>query len=76
MGYDGDVLFTEHHEAHVASSFYPSPFDVAAILTIDGVGEWATGSYGFGKGKDITVLKALHFPDSVGLLYSTLTYFT
>ncbi len=76
IGYEGDVLFTEHHEAHAASAFYPSPFDEAAILTIDGVGEWATGSYGFGKNKDITLLKELHFPDSVGMLYSAFTYFT
>jgi carbamoyltransferase len=75
-GYEGDVLFTEHHEAHAASSFYPSPFDEAAILTIDGVGEWATASYGFGKEKDITLIKELHFPDSLGLLYSSFTYFT
>ena len=75
-GYEGDVLFTEHHEAHAASAFYPSPFDEAAILTVDGVGEWATASYGFGKGKDITLLKELHFPDSLGLLYSAFTYFT
>jgi carbamoyltransferase len=76
IGYEGDVLFTEHHEAHAASAFYPSPFNEAAILTIDGVGEWATGSYGFGKNKDITLLKELHFPDSVGMLYSAFTYFT
>jgi len=76
IGYDGDVLFTEHHEAHAASAFYPSPFNEAAILTIDGVGEWATSSYGFGKGRDITLLKELHFPDSLGLLYSAFTYFT
>jgi carbamoyltransferase len=75
-GYEGDVLFTEHHEAHAASAFYPSPFDDAAILTIDGVGEWATASYGFGKGKDITLIKELHFPDSLGLVYSAFTYFT
>jgi len=75
-GYEGDVLFTEHHEAHAASAFYPSPFDEAAILTVDGVGEWATASYGFGKGKDITLMKELHFPDSLGLLYSAFTYFT
>ncbi|MBW2118823.1 MAG: carbamoyltransferase [Deltaproteobacteria bacterium] len=75
-GYEGDVLFTEHHEAHAASAFYPSPFDEAAILTLDGVGEWATASYGFGKGKDITLIKELHFPDSLGLLYSAFTYFT
>ncbi len=76
IGYEGDVLFTEHHEAHAASAFYPSPFDEAAILTIDGVGEWATGSYGFGRGNEITLLKELHFPDSLGLLYSAFTYFT
>ena len=75
-GYEGDVLYTEHHEAHAASAFYPSPFHEAAVLTIDGVGEWATASYGFGKGKDLTLLKELHFPDSLGLLYSAFTYFT
>jgi carbamoyltransferase len=76
IGYEGEVLFTEHHESHAASAFYPCPFDEAAILTVDGVGEWATASYGFGKGKDITLLKELHFPDSLGLLYSAFTYFT
>jgi len=76
IGYEGDVLFTEHHEAHVASAFYPSPFEEAAILTVDGVGEWATASYGFGQGNEITLLKELHFPDSLGLLYSAFTYFT
>jgi len=75
-GYKGDVLFTEHHEAHAASAFYPSPFDEAAILTMDGVGEWATASYGIGRGKDLALLKELHFPDSLGLLYSAFTYFT
>jgi carbamoyltransferase len=75
-GYEGDVLYTEHHEAHAASAFYPAPFNEAAILTMDGVGEWATASYGFGEGKDITLLKELHFPDSIGLLYSAFTYFT
>jgi carbamoyltransferase len=75
-GYEGEVLFTEHHESHAASAFYPSPFDQAAILTIDGVGEWATASYGLGSGKDIEILKELHFPDSLGLLYSAFTYFT
>ena len=64
-GYEGDVLYTEHHEAHAASAFYPSPFQEAAFLTIDGVGEWATASYGFGKDKDLTLLKELHFPDSL-----------
>jgi len=76
IGYDGDVLFTEHHEAHAASAFYPSPYEEAAILTIDGVGEWATASYGTGRGREIHLMKELHFPDSLGLLYSAFTYFT
>ncbi|MHA2231125.1 MAG: carbamoyltransferase family protein [Candidatus Hodarchaeales archaeon] len=76
IGYEGDVLFTEHHEAHVGSAFYPSPFEEAAILTMDGVGEWATASYGFGEGNEIHIIKELHFPDSLGLLYSAFTYFT
>jgi carbamoyltransferase len=76
IGYEGDVLFTEHHEAHAASAFYPSPFEEAAILTIDGVGEWATASYGVGKGGEISLIKDLRFPDSLGLLYSAFTYFT
>lgn len=75
-GYKGPVLFTEHHEAHAASAFYPSPFDEAAILTVDGVGEWATASYGYGKGNSLCILKELHFPNSLGLLYSAFTYFT
>jgi len=76
IGYDQEVLFTEHHEAHAASSFYPSPFPEAAILTVDGVGEWATASYGTGNGNGIHLLKELHFPDSLGLLFSAFTYFT
>ena len=76
IGYVREVLFTEHHESHAASAFYPCPFKEAAILTMDGVGEWATASYGFGKGNEITLLKELHFPDSLGLLYSAFTYFT
>ncbi len=76
IGYTGTVLYTEHHESHAASAFYPSPFEEAAILTVDGVGEWATASYGVGRGKDISLLAELHFPDSVGLLYSAFTYFT
>ena len=75
IGYEGDVLFTEHHEAHAASAFYPSPFEETAILTIDGVGEWATASYGVGKGSEINLMKELQFPDSLGLLYSAFTYF-
>lgn len=76
IGYNGDVLFTEHHESHAASAFYPSPFEEAAILTIDAVGEWATASYGFGKGRELNLIKELHFPDSLGLLYAAFTYFT
>ena len=76
IGYEGEVLFTEHHEAHAASAFYPSPYDEAAILTVDGVGEWATASYGYGKGREIALLEELQFPDSLGLLYSAFTYFT
>jgi len=76
LGYDGLLLFTEHHEAHAASAFYPSPFAHAAILTMDGVGEWATTSYGCGEGNRITLLGELHFPHSPGLLYSAFTYFT
>lgn len=75
-GYKNEILFTEHHEAHQSSAFYPSPFNEAAILTVDGVGEWATASYGIGEGKDLTILKELHFPDSLGLLYSAFTFFT
>ena len=73
LKYNGDVLFIEHHLAHAASSFLVSPFEEAAILTIDGVGEWATASYGYGKGNEITLLKELRFPHSIGLLYSTVT---
>ncbi|MDD5618073.1 MAG: carbamoyltransferase [Candidatus Omnitrophica bacterium] len=75
-GYNGPVIFTEHHESHAASAFYPSPFKEAAILTMDGVGEWATASIGIGKDNEITLLKELHFPHSLGLLYSAFTYFT
>jgi carbamoyltransferase len=69
------LLFPEHHLSHAASAFYSSPFEDAAILTIDGVGEWATASICHGKGKDITILKELKFPHSLGLLYSAFTYF-
>ena len=69
------LLFPEHHLSHAASAFYPSPFGEAAILTIDGVGEWATASISHGKGNSITNIKELHFPHSVGLLYSAFTYF-
>jgi carbamoyltransferase len=70
------ILFPEHHLSHAASAFYPSPFEEAAILTIDGVGEWATTAIGQGQGKDITIHKELRFPHSVGLLYSAFTYYT
>jgi len=69
------LLFSEHHLSHAASAFYPSPYEEAAILTVDGVGEWATTSLGFGKGNLITIIKELHFPHSVGLLYSAFTYY-
>jgi carbamoyltransferase len=69
------LLFPEHHLSHAASAFYPSNFEEAAVLTLDGVGEWATASICHGKGKDIEILKELHFPHSVGLLYSAFTYF-
>lgn len=69
------LLFPEHHLSHAASAFYPSPYEEAAILTLDGVGEWATASISHGKGNKIKILKELHFPHSVGLLYSAFTYF-
>ena len=75
-GYKGDILYAEHHESHAASAFFPSPFEEAAFLTMDGVGEWATASFGVGRGGDIEILKELHWPDSLGLLYSAFTYFT
>ena len=69
-------VFTEHHESHAASAFFPSPFREAEILTLDGVGEWATASFGYGKGNRITLTHELHFPHSLGLLYSAFTYYT
>jgi len=70
------LLFSEHHLSHAASAFYPSPFEEAAILTMDGVGEWTTTSLAIGNGKDLAVHKEIHFPHSIGLLYSALTYYT
>jgi carbamoyltransferase len=70
------LLFGDHHESHAASAFYPSPFAEAAILTVDGVGEWATSSIGVGRGNEINLHKELRFPDSLGLLYSAFTYYT
>ena len=74
--YRGPLLFTEHHESHAASAFFPSPFDEAAILTIDGVGEWATTTEGRGSGNRIEILREIRFPHSLGLLYSAFTYYT
>jgi len=70
------LLFAEHHQSHSASAFFPSPFDEAAILTIDGVGEWATTSVAVGRGSELEMLKEIHFPHSLGLLYSAFTYYT
>ena len=74
-GYDGDIMFGEHHESHAASAFFPSPFEQAAVVTIDGVGEWATSSIGVGRGHDLEIIHELRFPHSLGLLYSAFTYF-
>ena len=76
LGAPEKLLFTEHHFSHAASAFYPSPFDEAAVLTMDGVGEWATTSAGVGRGSDLTITKEIHFPHSLGLLYSAFTYYT
>jgi carbamoyltransferase len=73
LGYKKDVLFVEHHLAHAASSFLVSPFEEAAVVTVDGVGEWATTTYGYGKGTELSLHKEIHFPHSLGLLYSTIT---
>ena len=73
--YSWKLCFGDHHESHAASAFYPSPFEQAAIVTVDGVGEWATCSIGEGQGHEVTLLKELRFPDSLGLLYSAFTYF-
>ena len=76
LGYDGAILYAEHHESHAASAFFPSPFLEAAILTVDGVGEWATAACGVGRGSDFELLKEVHWPDSLGLVYSAFTYHT
>jgi carbamoyltransferase len=73
--WDEKLLFSEHHQSHAASAFYPSPFDAAAILTMDGVGEWATTSLGFGDGNKLEMAREIHFPHSLGLLYSAFTYY-
>ena len=74
--YKGRYVFTEHHESHAASAFYPSPFEESAVLTLDGVGEWATGTIAMGRGNRLEMLKEMRFPHSLGLLYSAFTYFT
>jgi carbamoyltransferase len=74
--WDGKLLFSEHHLSHAASAFYPSPFERAAVLTMDGVGEWATTSLALGNGRNLQVAREIHFPHSIGLLYSAFTYYT
>ena len=73
LGYEGPILYSEHHESHAASAFYPSPFENAAVVTMDGVGEWATTTIGHGQDHRISVLRELHFPHSLGLLYEDVT---
>ncbi|MFH0996757.1 MAG: carbamoyltransferase [Pseudomonadota bacterium] len=75
LGWDSEIIFTEHHESHAASAFFPSPFSDAAFLTMDGVGEWATTSFGVGEGNRIRLQSEIHFPHSLGLLYSAFTYY-
>jgi carbamoyltransferase len=76
LGWQGPLLYAEHHESHAASAFFPSPFEQAAILTLDGVGEWATAAMGLGRDNDFEILRELQWPDSIGLLYSAFTYYT
>ncbi|MFH1791100.1 MAG: carbamoyltransferase [Candidatus Omnitrophota bacterium] len=76
LGYKGQIVFPEHHESHAASAFFPSPYREAAILTMDGVGEWTTASYGTGEGNNISIMAEIKFPHSLGLLYSAFTYYT
>ncbi|HMK67455.1 MAG TPA: carbamoyltransferase [Stellaceae bacterium] len=76
IDWQAQLLFAEHHQSHAASAFFPSPFDEALVLTMDGVGEWATTSAGIGRGNSLTLEKELHFPHSLGLLYSAFTYYT
>jgi len=76
LNYSGKIIFPEHHESHAASAFFPSPFQEAAFLTMDGVGEWATSSFGIGKNNQIKMLADIQFPHSIGLLYSAFTYYT
>lgn len=75
LNYEGDIIFMEHHESHAASAFFPSPFEKAAVITMDGVGEWTTTSYGVGEGNGISLHSEILFPHSLGLLYSAITYY-
>jgi len=75
-GYEGKILFPRHHESHAAAAFFPSPFQEAAVITVDGVGEWTTTSVGYGKGNKVKLIKEIHFPHSLGMLYSAFTYYT
>jgi carbamoyltransferase len=75
LNYEGKIVFPEHHESHAASAFFPSPFQEAAFITMDGVGEWTTASYGVGKDNSVDIVAEIKFPDSLGLLYSAFTYF-
>ncbi len=74
--YKGRFVYTDHHESHAASAFFPSPFDEAAIMTLDGVGEWSTATHGYGRGNRVTLTHEIRFPHSLGLLYSAFTYYT
>ena len=75
-GFENEILFPEHHKSHAASAFFPSPFEEAAIINADGVGEWTTTSIGYGKDNRINILKEISFPHSIGMLYSAFTYYT
>jgi carbamoyltransferase len=75
LGYQGEILFAEHHQSHAASAFLPSPFEESAILTLDGVGEWATATQGVGRGNRFELIREIRFPHSLGLLYSAFTYY-
>jgi len=76
LGFKGTLLYPEHHQSHAASAFFPSPYDEAAVLTMDGVGEWATSSLSIGRSNKLQIIAEQHFPHSLGLLYSAFTYFT
>src|SRR5437762_12227967 len=76
LAYERKIVFPEHHESHAASAFFPSPYPEAAFLTVDGVGEWTTTSFGIGKDSRVDIHGELHFPHSLGLLYSAFTYYT